>query len=94
MNYYANWAVFNKSDVVGVMIGMSVTGPNLPGGTTVSNIRNYDSSRVRIYFTQRTRAGTAGSLLMCLKLHHMFVSRKSLLLRVSLDPETLSICPN
>ena len=60
-NYWSNWVIFNKSDVVGVAIGMSVTGPQLPGGTTVTQIRNYDNSRVRIYFSQWTRAQTAGS---------------------------------
>lgn len=60
-NYYANWVIFNRSDVAGVSIGMSVSGGGLPGGTTVTQIRNYDSARVRVYFSQYTRAGNAGS---------------------------------
>ena len=60
-NYFATWVIFNRTDVAGVSIGMSVSGGGLPGGTTVTQIRNYDSARVRIYFSQYTRAGNAGS---------------------------------
>ena len=60
-NYWSNWVIFQRSAVQGVGVGMQVTGPYLPGGTTVTNIRSYSSSEVRIYFSQWTRAQTAGS---------------------------------
>jgi hypothetical protein len=60
-NYNSNYVSFNTSDIGGVQIGFEVTGGDLRGGTTVVNIFRRDSSRTWIQFSDRTRAGTAGS---------------------------------
>ena len=60
-NYNSNYVSFNTSDIGGVQIGFEVTGGDLRGGTTVVNIFRRDSSRTWIQFSDRTRAGAAGS---------------------------------
>ena len=60
-NYSSNYVSFNTSDIGGVQIGWSVTGGDLRGGTTVVNIFRRDSSRTWIQFSDRTRAGSAGT---------------------------------
>ena len=60
-NYRTTWIVFERADVAGVQIGWTVTGGDLRGGTTVSNIRNYNSQRVYLVFSDRTRPGSANS---------------------------------
>jgi len=53
--------VFNRSQVGGVQIGFSVSGSGVPGGTTVVNFFNFDSSRLYIQFSQSVNPGSAGS---------------------------------
>jgi hypothetical protein len=60
-NFDTNYVVFNRSAVAGVQIGWSVTGGGLPGGSTVVNFFNYDSTRLYIQFSNRTRPGNAGT---------------------------------
>ena len=63
-NGRTNYVIFNKSDVVGVQIGWSITGGDLKGGTTVTNIFDYwqdPNNKVYIQFSDRTRPGSAGS---------------------------------
>ena len=60
-NYNSNYVSFNTSDIGGVQIDFEVTGGDLRGGTTVVNIFRRDSSRTWIQFSDRTRAGSAGS---------------------------------
>lgn len=60
-NYTSNYVSFNTSDISGVQIGFEVTGGDLRGGTTVVRIFRRDSSRTWIQFSDRTRAGSAGS---------------------------------
>jgi hypothetical protein len=60
-NYYTNYPIFNKADIVGVQIGHQVTGADLKGGVTVSNIFNRSSSQVFVQLSDRTRPGNAGS---------------------------------
>tara|TARA_B100000965_G_scaffold249078_1_gene209240 strand:+ start:1759 stop:6936 length:5178 start_codon:yes stop_codon:yes gene_type:complete len=62
-NYNTTWIIFNRTDVAGVQIGWKVSGGNLKGGATVANIRDYyyDSNKVYLIFSDRTRPGTAGS---------------------------------
>ena len=60
-NYNSNYVSFNTSDISGVQIGFEVTGGDLRGGTTVVRIFRRDSSRTWIQFSDRTRAGSAGS---------------------------------
>lgn len=56
-----NYVVFQRSAVAGVQIGWQVTGGDLPGGTTVVNFFNFDSSRIYIQFSNRTRPGNANN---------------------------------
>lgn len=56
-----NYVVFNRAAVAGVQIGWSVTGGNLPGGTTVVNFLNYDSTRIYVQLSNRTTPGAANS---------------------------------
>jgi len=56
-----NYVVFNRSAVTGVQIGWSISGTGVPGGTTVVNFINYDSSRIYIQFSQAVNTGGAGS---------------------------------
>ena len=60
-NYWTRWVRFNKTDVQGVEVGMQATGGQLPGGSTVSQIRSAGSTLVWIVFSQNTYPGTAGS---------------------------------
>ena len=62
-NFFSNYAVFNRVDVAQVFIGMQVssTSAGLPGGTSVTAIQSIDSARVRIFFSQNGRAGSAGT---------------------------------
>ncbi len=60
-NYSSNYVFFNTSDIGGVQIGFGVTGGDLRGGTTVVNIFRRNSSTTWIQFSDRTRAGGAGS---------------------------------
>jgi len=60
-NYSSNYVFFNTSDIGGVQIGWSVTGGDLRGGTTVVNIFRRNSSTTWIQFSDRTRAGNAGT---------------------------------
>ena len=60
-NYWTKWVRFNKTDVQGVQVGMQVTGGQLPGGSTVSQIRNANSTQVWIIFSQNTYPGSTGS---------------------------------
>jgi len=60
-NYNSNYVFFNTSDISGVQIGFEVTGGDLRGGTTVVNIFRRNSSTTWIQFSDRTRAGSAGS---------------------------------
>ena len=60
-NYNSNYVSFNTSDIGGVQIGFTVSGGDLRGGTTVVDIFRRDSSRTWIRFSDRTRAGNAGS---------------------------------
>ena len=57
-NYWTRWVRFNKTDVQGVEVGMQATGGQLPGGSTVSQIRNAGSTQVWIIFSQNTYPGT------------------------------------
>ena len=60
-NYNSNYVFFNTSDISGVQIGFEVTGGDLRGGTTVVNIFRRNNSTTWIQFSDRTRAGSAGS---------------------------------
>ena len=60
-NYWTRWVRFNKTDVQGVQVGMQATGGQLPGGSTVSQIRNANSTQVWIVFSQNTYPGSSGS---------------------------------
>jgi hypothetical protein len=60
-NFNTNYVIFNRSAVAGIQIGWSVTGGDLSGGATVVNFFNYDSTRLYIQFSNRTRPGTSGS---------------------------------
>ena len=60
-NYSSNYVFFNTSDIGGVQIGYEVTGGDLRGGTTVVSIFRRNNSTTWIRFSDRTRAGTAGS---------------------------------
>jgi len=60
-NYWTRWVRFNKTDVQGVEVGMQATGGSLPGGSTVSQIRNANSTQVWIVFSQNTYPGSTGS---------------------------------
>ena len=58
-NFWTRWVRFNKTDVQGVEVGMQATGGQLPGGSTVSQIRNANSTQVWIVFSQNTYPGSA-----------------------------------
>ena len=62
-SYGTNYVIFNKTDVAGVQIGWGITGGDLKGGTTVTNIRDYywDNNKVYLVFSDRTRPGNAGN---------------------------------
>ena len=60
-NYRTSWVIFDKTDVAGVQIGWSITGGDLKGGTTVTNIRNRNSNQVYLVFSDATRPGSAGT---------------------------------
>tara|TARA_B100001250_G_scaffold103725_1_gene87478 strand:+ start:54 stop:773 length:720 start_codon:yes stop_codon:yes gene_type:complete len=60
-NYWTKWVRFDKTDVQGVQVGMQVTGGSLPGGSTVSQIRNANSTQVWIVFSQNTYPGNSGT---------------------------------
>ena len=60
-NGRTNYVIFNKSDVVGVQIGWSITGGDLKGGTTVTNIRYRNSNQVYLVFSDATRPGNVGN---------------------------------
>ena len=60
-NYRTSWVIFDKTAVAGVQIGWSITGGDLKGGTTVTNIRNRNSSQVYLVFSDATRPGGTGN---------------------------------
>jgi hypothetical protein len=60
-NYTSNYVFFNTSDIGGVQIGFEVTGGDLRGGATVVRIFRRNNSTTWIQFSDRTRAGSAGS---------------------------------
>ena len=60
-NYSSNYVFFNTSDIGGVQIGFEVTGGDLRGGATVVRIFRRNNSTTWIQFSDRTRAGSAGS---------------------------------
>jgi hypothetical protein len=56
-----NYVVFQRSAVGNVKVGWSITGTGVPGGTTVVNLINYDSSRIYIQFSQTVNPGGANA---------------------------------
>lgn len=60
-NYSSNYVFFNTSEIGGVQIGFEVTGGDLRGGTTVVSIFRRNSSTTWVRFSDRTRAGAAGT---------------------------------
>ena len=60
-NYNTNYVIMNRADIVGVQIGWGVSGADLSGGVTVVNFWNYNSSKVWVQLSDRTRPGSANS---------------------------------
>ena len=60
-NYRTSWVIFDRTDVAGVQIGWSITGGDLKGGTTVTNIRYRNSNQVYLVFSDATRPGNVGN---------------------------------
>lgn len=60
-NYFTQYQIFSKVDTANVRVGYFVSGSNVPGGTRVINIFNYDTNNQYIQFSNSVNSGSSGT---------------------------------